>query len=128
MRYICLGYWTTSRWQALPPAQRDQIRQACAAYEAHLQRCRHLLAAEALQGAEDVVAVCRQDGQVTVMEGPCPAASQIGELLILDARDLNHAIQLLSLHPALALGGFEIRPQANEPPAGFTLSAQGESI
>ena len=77
--------------------------------------------------AADVVAVCRQDGQTAVIEGPCPAASQVGELLILDARDLNHAIQLLSLHPALALGGFEIRPQAGETPAGFTLSAQGES-
>jgi hypothetical protein len=39
----------------------------------------------------------------------------LGGILLLEANDLNHAIQLMSRHPGVRLGGpFEIRPAAEE--------------
>jgi hypothetical protein len=37
----------------------------------------------------------------------------LGGILILEARDLNHAIRLISEHPGVKMGPFEIRPVAD---------------
>jgi hypothetical protein len=53
-------------------------------------------------------------GKVTVTDGPyAETKEQIGGILILEARDLNHAIQLMSKHPGVQAGPFEIRPAAD---------------
>jgi hypothetical protein len=53
-------------------------------------------------------------GKVTVTDGPyAETKEQIGGILILEARDLNHAIQLMSTHPGVMAGPFEIRPAAD---------------
>jgi hypothetical protein len=55
-----------------------------------------------------------QNGQVAVTDGPyAETKEQIGGILILEARDLNHAIQLMSQHPGVKAGPFEIRPAAD---------------
>jgi hypothetical protein len=50
-------------------------------------------------------------GKVSVTDGPyAETKEQLGGILILEARDLNHAIQLMSKHPGVKAGPFEIRP------------------
>ena len=51
-------------------------------------------------------------GKVVTTDGPyAETKEQLGGILLLEARDLNHAIQLMSNHPGVRLGGpFEIRP------------------
>jgi hypothetical protein len=50
-------------------------------------------------------------GKVSVTDGPyAETKEQLGGILILEARDLNHAIQLMSKHPGGKAGPFEIRP------------------
>jgi hypothetical protein len=52
-----------------------------------------------------------RNGQVSVTDGPfAETKEQLGGILILEARDLNHAIALMSRHPGVAIGPFEIRP------------------
>ena len=47
-------------------------------------------------------------------DGPyAETKEQIGGILILEANDLNHAIQLMSKHPGVRMGPFEIRPVAD---------------
>ena len=69
---------------------------------------------EALQGPRNAATLRWQDGKVMVTDGPyAETKEQIGGILLLEARDLNHAIQLMSKHPGVRLGGpFEIRPSA----------------
>ncbi len=56
----------------------------------------------------------RRSGQLLVTDGPyAESKEQLGGIMFLEARDLNHAIQLMSKHPGVRAGGFEIRP-ANE--------------
>jgi hypothetical protein len=52
-----------------------------------------------------------KDGKVSITDGPyAETKEQIGGILMLEARDLNHAIQLMSKHPGVKVGPFEIRP------------------
>ena len=47
-------------------------------------------------------------------DGPyAESKEQLGGILVLEARDLNHAIQLISQHPGVKYGPFEIRPAAD---------------
>jgi len=53
----------------------------------------------------------RAGAQVTVSDGPfTESPEQIGGILVLEARDLAHAVELISKHPGLAFGPWEIRP------------------
>ena len=55
-----------------------------------------------------------KNGKVATTDGPyAETKEQLGGILILEARDLNHAIQLISQHPGMKLGLNEIRPVAD---------------
>ena len=53
-----------------------------------------------------------KNGKVATTDGPyAETKEQLGGILVLEARDMNHAVQLMSQHPALKYGNiFEIRP------------------
>ena len=54
------------------------------------------------------------NGETVVTDGPyAETKEQLGGILILEATDLNHAIQLMSKHPGVKMGPFEIRPAAD---------------
>jgi hypothetical protein len=86
----------------------------CFAYDDELRKNGHFLGGEALQGPRNAATLRWQEGKVKVTDGPyAETKEQIGGILLLEARDLNHAIQLMSKHPGVRLGGpFEIRPSA----------------
>jgi hypothetical protein len=55
-----------------------------------------------------------KNGKVAVTDGPyAETKEQLGGILVLEARDLNHAVQLISQHPGVKMGPFEIRPAAD---------------
>jgi hypothetical protein len=88
------------------------MMEECFAYDDELRRNGHFLGGEALQNGCNAVTLRYQGGQVVVTDGPyAETKEQLGGILILEATDLNHAIQLMSRHPGVRLGGpFEIRP------------------
>jgi len=65
----------------------------------------------------ETLTLYRNNGKVATTDGPyAETKEQLGGILILEARDLNHAIQLLSQHPGgmkFELGPNEIRPIAD---------------
>jgi hypothetical protein len=67
---------------------------------------------EALQPAETALTLYWKNGKVATTDGPyVETKEQLGGILVLEARDLNHAVQLIAQHPALKYGSiFEIRP------------------
>ncbi len=116
MKYICLGYIEDGKWDSLTESQRKALMEECFAYDNELRKNGHFLGGEALQEARNAATLRWQDGKVMVTDGPyAETKEQIGGILLLEARDLNHAIQLMSKHPGVRLGGpFEIRPSAEE--------------
>jgi hypothetical protein len=112
MKYICLGYSEENKWDRLSDDERNLMMEECFAYDDVLRRNGHVLGGEALQSTRNAATLRFQNGKVVVTDGPyAETKEQLGGILILEAKDLNHAIQLMSLHPGVRLGGpFEIRP------------------
>ena len=84
----------------------------CFEYDSHLRANGHFAGGEALQGPETALTVSWKNGKVATTHGPyAETKEQLGGILVLEARDMNHAVQLMAQHPALTYGNiFEIRP------------------
>jgi hypothetical protein len=84
------------------------------AYDEVLRRNGHIIGGEGLQNARNAATLRFQNGKVSVTDGPyAETKEQLAGFFVLQARDLNHAIQLMSKHPAVRGGPIEIRPAAD---------------
>jgi hypothetical protein len=80
-------------------------------YDETLRKKGHLLAAQALESVSAATVVRVHKGKVSVTDGPfAETHEQIGGFILIEAKDLNEAIQLASRIPAIQLGGIEVRP------------------
>jgi hypothetical protein len=111
MKYVCLGYIDQTHWQNMPEDERNAVVDRCFTYDDELRRGGHFAGGEALDDARNAATLRFRDGQVTVTDGPfAETREQLGGILLLEARDLNEAIQIMSRHPGVRMGPFEIRP------------------
>ena len=114
MKYICLGYIEESWFQNLSEAERNAMMDECFAYDDVLRKNGHFVGGEALQGPRNATTLRWNNGKVSISDGPyAETKEQLGGILMLEARDLNQAIQLMSKHPGVKAGPFEIRPAAD---------------
>ena len=114
MKYVCLGFIDETKFAAIPPQEGRRMMEECFAYDDELRRGGHFLGGEALDSARKAVTLTIKEGAVEVTDGPFAETKEtLGGILLLEARDLNHAIALMSKHPGVKMGPFEIRP-ANE--------------
>jgi hypothetical protein len=112
MKYICLGYYDKDKHDSRSEAERNAMFDTCFSYDDHLRANGHWAGGEALQPRETALTLCWKNGKVVTTDGPfAETKEQLGGILVLEARDINHAHQLISQHPALKYGSiFEIRP------------------
>ncbi len=111
MKYICLGYIEEGKWETLSESEQHALMDECFAYDDVLRAGGHFVGGEALQSARNAITLRWREGKVSATDGPyAETKEQLGGILILEARDLNHAIQLMSEHPGVKVGPFEIRP------------------
>ena len=114
MKYICFGYLDVKEWEKKSESERNAMFDKCFAYDDMLKKNGHWVSGEGLQGPETAATLRYQNGKVSVTDGPYAETKELlGGLLILEARDLNQAIQLLSKHPGATMGPWEIRPVAD---------------
>ena len=116
MKYICLGYLEPGKFENMSESERNTVLDECFSYNDELRKNGHLVAEEPLQPANTAVTVYWKNGKVAVTDGPyAETKEQVGGIQVLEARDLNHAIQLISQSPGLRLGCglIEIRPAAD---------------
>ncbi|HEX6496616.1 MAG TPA: YciI family protein [Acidobacteriaceae bacterium] len=115
MKYICLGYYDPAKHAGMTEDERHAMFDKCFEYDDHLRGNGHFAAGEALQPAETALTLYWKNGKVATTDGPyAETKEQLGGILVLEARDMNHALQLMSQHPALKYGSlFEIRPAAD---------------
>jgi len=114
MKYLCLGYLEPGKFEGMTDDERNTVFDDCFEYNDRLRANGHLVAEVPLQSPETAVTVHWKNGKVATTDGPyAETEEQVGGLQILEARDLNHAIQLVSQLPGLfkyGLGPIEIRP------------------
>ncbi len=116
MKYICLGYLEPGKFENMSESERNTVLDECFSYNDELRKNGHLIAEEPLQPANTAVTVYWKNGKVAVTDGPyAETKEQLGGIQVLEARDLNHAIQLISQSPGVKLkcGTIEIRPAAD---------------
>lgn len=115
MKFVCLGYLDGEKWAQNPPEKQENLVQKCLDYDKELACGGHFAQGMALTPPANAVTLRTQSGRVVMTDGPYAETKEcLGGILILEARDLNHAIQLMSLHPGLQMGSFEIRPLNEE--------------
>lgn len=115
MKYICLGYIEDKYFTHLSEKEQREFMDACFAYDEELQENGHMVGGEALQPVSTATTVRQRNGKLQITDGPFAETKEfLGGIMILEARDLNEAIQLMSKHPSISMGGtFEIRPSAD---------------
>lgn len=111
MKYICMGFLDEDKWHAMSESERNALMDACFSFDDELRKNGHFVGGEGLQSAQNAVTLRSRNGKVLVTDGPfAETKEQLGGILVLEARDLDHAIQLMSKHPGVQIGPFEIRP------------------
>jgi len=111
MKYVCLGYYDEKKWETTSESEQKAFIDECFAYDDVLRKNGNFVGGEALQSARTAATLRWMNGKASVTDGPfAETKEQLGGILVLEARDLNHAIELMSKHPGVKAGPFEIRP------------------
>jgi hypothetical protein len=114
MKFVCLGYYVPSNFESLPETEMNAMMDECFAYDDVLRKGGHFTGGEALEPVQAARTVRWHNGKVVVTDGPFAETKEVlGGILILEARDLDHAVELMSKHPGVKNGPFEIRPAAD---------------
>jgi hypothetical protein len=115
MKYILLAYIEKGIFEGMTEAEQHAMFDECFEYDDHLRSNGHFAAEAALQPPETALTLYWKNGKVATTDGPyAETKEQLGGILVLEARDMNHAVQLMAQHPALKYGSiFEIRPAAD---------------
>ena len=104
MKYLCLVYLEKEKWTAVPD------RECANCGQSFLDRG-VLLAAEPLHPVETAATIRVRGGEVSVTDGPfAETKEQLAGFYLLEARDLNEAIQMAAKIPPAREGSIEIRP------------------
>ncbi|HET6629725.1 MAG TPA: YciI family protein [Woeseiaceae bacterium] len=111
MKYLCLAWEEEAVLDALSREEWGVVRRETLDFVAELRESGQLLAAEPLQRARNGVALRRRGGSLSVMDGPfTETKEQLGGIFLIEAADLNEAIQIASRWPPLGLSTVEVRP------------------
>jgi len=114
MRYVCLGYVETNKMETMRESERNAIIDECMAYDDVLRKNGHFAGGEPLQSPQTAKTLRWKKGKLRVIDGPFAETKEaIGGILLLEAQDMDHAIELMSKHPGVKIGPFEIRPVAD---------------
>jgi len=108
MKYICFGYLDEKNWETMSESELNALVDECFAYEDLLRKNGHFVGSEALQSPRNATTLRWKNGKVFITDGPyAETKEQLGGILVLEARDLNHAVQLMSKHPGVKAGPWE---------------------
>jgi hypothetical protein len=113
MKFACMGYGIDEKWDALSKREQDAILDDCFTYDNKLLKNGNMLEdGAALQPSRTAKTLRWRNGKVLVTDGPyAETKEQLGGFGVVEARDMDHAVELLSKHPGLQYDvTFEIRP------------------
>lgn len=98
----------------MPESERKASQKEFFAYMDEMQKNGHIVGGQGLQDARNATTLRFQNGKVSVTDGPyAETKEQLAGMWVIEARDLNHAIQLMSKNPAVQGGAIEIRLAEN---------------
>ena len=113
MKYLCLIYSEESMWQKMPKAESDSMYGEYFAFTEAITKSGHYINGNPLQPTSTASTVRVRNGKVSTTDGPfAETKEQLGGYYLVEAKDLNEAIQVASRIPGARVGSIEVRPVA----------------
>ena len=103
MKFVCMGYYNEERFARMSEAEQQAMIGECIAYDQELLKKGHFADGVALQAAATATTVHWKNGKAALTDGP-----------FTEAKDKEEALGLISRHPGIRIGPFEVRPVDEE--------------
>ena len=111
MKYLCLIYADEKVWEKMPKAEQEQWYGEYFAFSEGIKQSGHYVGSNPLQPTRTATTVRVRNGKVSTTDGPfVETKEQLGGYYLIEARDLNDAIQVASKIPSARHGSIEVRP------------------
>jgi hypothetical protein len=111
MKFVCLGCMDKQVWGRLSAAEQESLIAECTAFDLELHGKGHFAAGFALQDSAAATTIRWKSGKASLTDGPFAETKEmLGGMLILEAKDKDEALALMSRHPGIRIGPFEVRP------------------
>jgi hypothetical protein len=108
---MCLVYYDERKLEALSKAEFDALVGEVLVYRDVLRKSGHYIISDGLQPIETATTIRIRNGKVSTTDGPfAETKEQLGGFMLIEARDLDDAIQVASKIPPVRLGCIEVRP------------------
>jgi hypothetical protein len=111
MKYLCLLYFDETGWPKIPKPEQEKWLSEVFAFNESIKKSGHYVASNALQPTQTAATVRVRNGKLLATDGPfAETKEQLGGYYLIEARDLNEAIQIISRNPGAHYGSIEVRP------------------
>ena len=111
MKFLLMCCSDETKIEALPKPEKDELMEQMGAYCEALHKSGHLIVGEPLESVQTAMTVRILHGRASVTDGPfAETKEQLGGFFLIQARDLNEAIQVASRFPSVRYGSMEVRP------------------
>jgi hypothetical protein len=128
MRYLCLIYLDEKRLAAMPEAEMSALNARHLAFNEEILASGQFVEAEALQPAAAATCLKVRNGKIALTDGPYMETKEmVAGFYLVEARDLNEAIQVASKLPSAPLGTVEVRPCRDLEVQGIPRKASSKS-
>ena len=120
MKYLCLIYDEEKRWATMPKSEMDAVMGEYRRFGEDIKKSGQALGAHRLQPVSAATTVRVRGGRTSLTDGPfAETREQLGGFYLIEAKDLNDAVQVASRIPSARYGSVEVRP-IWEPPTQAT--------
>jgi len=111
MRYLCLIYDEEKKWAAMSKEEADAVMGEYFNFTEDVKKSGHYVGGEALQPVSTATSVRVRGGKMSTTDGPfAETKEQLGGYYLINAKDLNDALQIASKIPGAKTGTVEVRP------------------
>ena len=111
MKYLALIYEDETQWAKMPKAEAGKMFGEYYEFTDGIRRSGHYLGGNPLQPTATATTVRVRNGKVSTTDGPfAETKEQLGGYYLIEAKDLNDAIQVAARIPSARIGSIEVRP------------------
>ena len=111
MKYLCLIYDDEKKWETMSKSEADAYMGEYFAFTDGIKGSGHYIGGNALQPVHTATTVRSRNGKLSTTDGPfAETKEQLGGYYLIEARDLNDALQVAQKIPSVRTGSIEVRP------------------
>lgn len=111
MQYMFLIYLDETKFASMTQNERDAFVNGMLDYDDWLREAGHFVMGEPLKAPSEAVTLRKWEGSLVATDGPFMETKEhLSGFILVDARDLNEAIQLAAQMPLVTVGSIEVRP------------------